>query len=131
MIRLENIVDALERTDDTTEQFLNIKTGEIVFIDSLYGDDNDEELLEETEFSDNYVILPNQYEINEFEIMKNFAFSVEDNLIKEKLLNVLNHRHPFRNFKDQIWVLGIREDYFKFRENAYYNIAKNGVIIME
>lgn len=124
MVKLKVIVDALEMASDMFEQFVNSQTGEVVFVSSDFRDEDDEELIEEIESSDYYIRLPDQYEINEYNIMKDFANSLEDNFMKNKLLNVLKNRRPYRNFKDEVLYLGIREDYFKFREEVYYEMAK-------
>ncbi len=122
-VYIEDIADALEETFDTWEQFLNKETGEIV---SLPNSDNDcvdfeeyEELADEIEFSDNYVRLPNQYDINEYKIMEAFAEEREDG----RLFRALNGRKPFRHFKDAINNIGIAEEYYKFRYLAFCDIA--------
>ncbi len=123
MIKLKDIVDAFDMISETSEQFINIKNGEVIVLDEAVCDE-DNELLEEIAYSDNYIRLPSQYEINEYKIMKDFAYSMENDIIRDKLLNVLRYRHPLRHFKDEVFYLGIREEYFSFREEAYYTIAK-------
>lgn len=82
-------------------------------------------LAEEIEMSDNYIRLPNQYEIDEFSIMVDFAESLDDEEVIHKLSKALNGRKPFRHFKDEIFYLGIREEYFAFQKSKYLQIAEN------
>ncbi len=112
---------------DLFQYFLNVETGELDFlpIDFDNLDEDEKELLEEIDNSNRYLGLPGQFEINEYEIMKNFAYSLEDEATSNELLAVLQRRKPFRNFKDRIIYCGVREQYFEFREKAFYEIAKS------
>ncbi len=124
MVKIENIVDAFDMISDTSEQFLNTKTDEIIILD-VENCDEDKDLLEEIIYSNQYIRLPSQYEINEYKIMKDFSYSMENNLVRDKLLDSLRKKHPYRKFKDEIFYLGIREEYFAFRKEAYFSIAKD------
>ncbi|MBN1633415.1 MAG: hypothetical protein JW917_04535 [Ignavibacteria bacterium] len=53
-----------------------------------------------------------------FEIMEDFAHSVEDEAIKERLLKILDRAKPFRNFKYEIDDYpDLREKWFKFKSD--------------
>ena len=67
--------------------------------------------------------MPSQYDVNQYQIMENFADNVNDVRIAKKLWIALNGRKPFRHFKDRINYLGIAQDYYKFRFQAYLDIA--------
>ena len=123
-IFIEDIAIAIEETMDGWEQFLNRKTGEIVSLpstDNAYVDfeDEDKELMEEFDSSGYYVRLPDQYEINEYEIMEDFA----DEQNNDYLFRALNGRKTFRHFKDAINELGIEKLYYEFRYQAFCKIA--------
>ncbi len=126
MIKLSRAVDGLEMLNDDFQYFINIETEEIEFLPNHLGDidEDEEEILEKIEQSDKYYKLPDQFEINEYQIMENFAYSLKDQYIKNKLLTVLNRRKPFRNFKAAICNYDVRDAYFEFRTKAYYQIAE-------
>lgn len=84
----------------------------------------DEEFKDEIAFSHDYVRLPDQYEIQEYRIMQKFTDSLNNVYCQEKLYRALNGRKPYRHFKDEINYLGISELYYKWRSEAYYNIAR-------
>ena len=122
-INLKIIADALDETFEGWNQFLNRETGEVISFpeDKGYyvGDDYDAEMDRLTN-SELYVCLPDQYEIHEYGIMEDFARKSR----KTELMTALRQKHPYRRFKDEIVYLGIDKLYYSFRENAYYEIAK-------
>lgn len=124
-VKLSEIADCLEMTMQNWEQYYNKKTGEFVALPDCDRNEEDEMLAEKIEMSDNYIRLPNQYEIDEFSIMVDFAESLDDEEATYKLSKALNGRKPFRHFKDEIFYLGIREEYFAFQKSKYLQIAEN------
>lgn len=74
--------------------------------------------IEKDEKEEKYVQLPSQYDINEWEIMRDFCYSLEDEEKTQDLLNAIHGRGAFRYFKDMIFKMGIRDDWFKFRDKV-------------
>lgn len=52
-----------------------------------------------------------------FGIMENFIDEVDDKNLKRKLINALEHRHPFANFKNTIENSDYREKWFAFKQS--------------
>lgn len=120
MIKLKDVADAFDEINEGWAIYLDKETGEIIYV----PDDND--FIDEEEFEENlekinsdtegrFVALPDQFEINEFQIMVYFAESLSNQKHIEKLTYALRGRKPFRNFKDTIRYLDIAEDYYAFR----------------
>ena len=103
---------------------MNTATGEFVALSDGSYVEPDVALAEEIEISDDYIRLPNQHEIYEYNIMENFALATPDADKRNKLFCVLNGRKPFRNFKDTINYLGLDDEYYAFRFLAHVDIAK-------
>ena len=120
---VEDIATALDESFNDWQQFLNIQTGEIEVLSNDRLLDTDEELAKKIDTSNDYIKLPSQYDLNQYQIMENFADNVNDVRIAKKLWIALNGRKPFRHFKDTINYLGIAQDYYKFRFQAYLDIA--------
>ena len=63
-----------------------------------------------------------------FKIMEGFADKVADNKLQQKLINALNHKRPFANFKHLIDNSNFRQDWFDYRqawlEQYVYNILE-------
>ncbi len=65
-----------------------------------------------------YIRVDQMSSCDSFNVMEKFAYSIPDEKFKEKLLNVLEKRKPFRNFKYEIDESDYREDWFAFRDKA-------------
>jgi hypothetical protein len=72
---------------------------------------------------DDYLKLPSKFDIDEYEIMERFCLSVSDEKISNVLLAKIRGSGAFRRFKDTIYQYGIEEDWFRFRDEAYKEIA--------
>lgn len=124
----EVIADKLEETTDCWQQYFNIKTGEFEALSDGTYVETDLELAEKIENSDDYVRLPNQYDINEYNIMEQFAESLTNHLQASSLCNALRVRKPFRKFKDQLNYLGLEDKYYSYRHLKYIEIAREWCI---
>jgi len=101
-------------------------------VDEIVSDSNDYSDLE-TEFfqdvknvlalDDDYLKLPSKFDIDEYEIMERFCLSVSNEKISKALLGKIRGSGAFRRFKDTIYQYRIEEDWFKFRDEAYKEIA--------
>ena len=107
---------------------MNIKTCELVSLpdcDNDYVDrgEEDEELAEEIEFSDDYIALLDKYELREKDVMYRFADHVGGNK-GDQLFRALRGRHPYRYFKETADYLGLIQEYYAFRYDAYCRFAE-------
>ena len=127
-ISLSKIATALDEYMSEWQQFLNIKTGEIVSLpDDPYLFDDKEEydrLVEKIDETDDYKCLPTQYELNEYHIMMDFACEYPNETISKKLQDALHRSKPYRHFKEEINHFGIAERYYDYRFRAYTEIAR-------
>ncbi|MBD3218536.1 MAG: hypothetical protein GF310_09695, partial [candidate division Zixibacteria bacterium] len=64
-----------------------------------------------------------QFEINEYRMMEKFALSVTDQSNSDELYYALKGRGAFRFFKDTVWRLGLRDEWFKYRDSQYEELA--------
>lgn len=120
-IDLKTIVDAFESISDSFDQYLNVKTGEIIFLPGIryMGSMEDfEDDIEKVDSSDDYIRLPDQSELREYNIMEEFINSISLKSIKINLLNCIHKKHVFRNFKIEANKLGIINDYYEFRRKC-------------
>lgn len=69
-VELEKIVDAIEQTMQEVSFYYNKKTGEISFVSFEFSSDLDKELIEEIECSDDYLMIPDQYERHDHKLCK-------------------------------------------------------------
>lgn len=137
VVNPEEIVGKLEMANDQTDVFLNIRTGEFVYLSEFGVREENEELAEEIDANEeDYVRLPSSYDIHEYHIMKCFIESLEDETVKARLSRAIRGRGAFRCFKDTICELDVREDWFVFKSAALRDIAiawckENGIAFSE
>ena len=141
-VNLKDIVDEMEIQVDEYYKYLNKETGAIVTISkeelgiaeeseeeddfSQYPDwqqDSIKEALDVLLNWDDYVELPDKWEINEYDIMEDFCLSIKDNKISNALYAAIKGRGAFRRFKDSICTYGIEDNWYKFRDLTLRNIA--------
>ena len=137
-IKLSNLADAFEEVFDGWEQYLNKDTGTITAVPESKGlyDDPDEweEIIAMIEEGEQFVRLPNQYEINEYRVMEDFAdfaggglkyvSKEQANVIGQKLYEALQGRGAFRRFKNTLNYYGIADEYYAYRHIYYVELAK-------
>lgn len=138
VVKLEEIIEALEIQSSEMRSFLNLTNGEIVTVtdEELRVAEDEEsivdlpsweqdiiktaqEILEE----DFFISLPSQFEINEYRIIEEFCLSIKEDSIRDTIYNSIKGSGAFRRFKDKIRKLGIEEEWYKYRTNAIKEIA--------
>ncbi len=63
---------------------------------------------------DNYVALPNYFEIKDSDIMEEFIEEVSNAKKKRQLENCMWQKGMYRKFKDKLIEIGLENDYYKF-----------------
>lgn len=124
--KLSLIIEGMDRAKDCEQYYLNIKNGR-VFVSTELGIfyiDDVQKLDEDILYADNIISLPGQYVINEYKIVKNFIETIKDHQTKSQLLIVIQGNEAFRRFKDSCINISVIKDWFKYRDNTYYELAK-------
>lgn len=139
-VKLEDIITQIDFA--STPTFLNKSTREIHLVPEdlnmlLKEDDFDEERLTEWEMEfvpivrdirdnpDNYIPLPDQFDINDYDIMESFALSLKDDLLREEIYSLIKGTGVFRRFQEKISRAGIKNECYKFRDKANRENAIN------
>lgn len=112
--------------------YYNKRTGEIKnMLDMDSWDGADEELWEEDqkeleENSADYIEFEGFESRESFIIMEDFAETVDDSKLRDSLINALNKRKPFANFKWQIDNSGdYRQQWFDYKNKRYIEHVKD------
>ncbi|CAB1253061.1 MULTISPECIES: UPF0158 family protein [Clostridium] len=140
-VKMEDVLQAIELADDGGNCYYNKITGKIIYIDDEtrrmaenYDEDDVERLLEwqlddvkaaidVEENWDNYISLPSKFDINEYDIMVQFCYSLDNDKISNKLLNALNGKGAFRRFKDAVIRFNVEKEWYKFKDDEFNKIA--------
>ncbi|WP_163379195.1 hypothetical protein [Cyclobacterium sp. SYSU L10401] len=62
-----------------------------------------------------------------YQVMENFAFSLNDAVFREEILHELSKRKPFQRFKMMIDDSDYRQDWFDFKKKAYIDFVKEQI----
>ena len=122
-VKLSAVIDALDFTNDEIEYYYN-PTNEEIFMSNIgdYENLNEDEL---DELFENSIMLPTRYDINEYEMMEDFVETIEDSRLQNQLYISLNGSGAFRRFKETCINFDIINDWYKFRDEKYKEIAIN------
>ena len=122
-VKLSEVIDALEFTNDEIEYYYNPDTGEIFMSNIGDFEDLDEDELDE--LFEKSIMLPTRYDINEYGMMEDFAETIKDVRLQNQLYISLNGSGAFRRFKDTCINFDIINDWYKFRDEKYKELAIN------
>jgi Uncharacterised protein family (UPF0158) len=138
VVSLKAVINEMDVIDESHTVFLNKKTGELITLsdDEIYDIDDEQshddvppwqkEIIEKRQEvldSEDYLELPTKFEIHEWAIMEKFCSSFDDPELRKDFLNKIHGRGAFRIFKDAIHQRGMAEEWYRFREKAFEQIA--------
>jgi hypothetical protein len=140
VVKLSAIIDGMECQGDEMESYLDRVAGEVFTISQetlravedeedldAYPDWQQEEIENARRISQDqagqFVQLPTQWDIHEYDIMERFIETVQDEAAANALYRAIKGRGAFRYFKDMLDELGIQEQWFAFRNQAIKEIA--------
>jgi len=110
-VDLAKLVDAFTMQSHDIPYYLNCETGDIF---PLIEGMEEYEMREEIEDSDNYIPLPSQYELNEYEIMEEFV-SLQAPKMQKILTMAIEGKGAFRRFKNTVQEYGIDTQWYAFQ----------------
>ena len=137
-VKLDDIIEALEFSD-ALHSYLNRATGKVLSFteETLSAADHEEKpLLEHPEWmqepilearrmreSNDWIAIPGKFDLDEYRIMQNFCYSVEDEEIARELIYAIDGSGAFRRFKNAIHRYGIADQWYQFRQRAFERFA--------
>lgn len=139
MIRLRDVVDALEIQGEEMKAYLNRQTGVVTILadEELSAAENEVAVEDFPEWqqenvriaiaileTNDYLQLPDQYEIHEWSIMRDFCETVTNPSQRQALLDSIHGKGAFRYFKDTLYRYGIEQQWYRFRTETLRRIAK-------
>ena len=137
-VSLHAVAEKMQEGSDESFAHIHRTTGELFTIlqeeiDIVERDkprdelaDWQQEMVQQTErvlASDDFLPLPTQYEIHEYDIMERFCESITDERVADDLLRRIRGSGAFRRFKDGVLRHGIADQWYQFRDRALESIA--------
>ena len=138
-VSLQSVVNEMDVPSDEMTAYINKKTGELFTVseEEMHiieaGNDDDEFVPEwqkeilpkvrEVLESDDFVALPDKFEIHEYSIMERFCLSLPDEALQNELRHAIRGSGAFRRFKAAIYRKEIQDDWYRFRNESLKRIA--------
>jgi hypothetical protein len=134
-VSLTKVADELEMMSNDIEVYISTQTGHMVAVtedlESMLDDDDPPEWaldvipeVREALNSDEFIQLPDAWEINDYDIMKDFCYAVQDEALRNDVLDLIRGGGAFRRFKGFVHRKGIEKDWYAYRERAIRQIAR-------
>ena len=121
-VKLSDIIDAIDFTDQYTEYFLDKETGEVLMVNDMVMSTSEKEEIYDQLDEHGFYRLPAQRDIDDYRSMEDFISELTSPAA-EKLSRVISGRGAFRRFKDEIIRLGVEKEWYAFEEDAHKRIA--------
>jgi hypothetical protein len=119
-LSLDTTAGEFDMISSDTRRFYNTETGEFDFHNDFSGiDDGGNERFEEN----CWIAAPSQNDIGEYDILSDFADSITNPRKNEQLSVALNGRGAFWRFKDTVYHVGLADEWFAFKHQAYEKLA--------
>lgn len=118
-VRLDELMDAFDNCRIGFEYWLDLQTGELILVgEEIMTTDEIEKIMEQIEEEpERYLPIPEREHHESYQEMVEFAETVKDELLKEKLFIALDGRGAFRRFKNVPYNYPEeRERWFSFKE---------------
>ena len=132
-VNLSDLITGVESQSDENFSYIDKRTNTVCLISQEAisaaedGEDDYPEWMDEMvqlaksylEDDTNFIALPSQYDVDEYSMMENFTFSLNDERHKENLSIALQGKGAFRRFKDTVIYLGIEDNWYQYRDKQY------------
>ncbi|MRR18066.1 MAG: hypothetical protein EG826_16585 [Deltaproteobacteria bacterium] len=137
VVSLKEAVDAMDTMSDQIHSYLHLKTGRWISLseeilsmaedDSMPGDHPDWEqemilIARDILTTDDYLELPDRFEIHEYNIMREFCLSREGRA-GDDLVDQIRGKGAFGRFRNAVRRHRIEDQWYQFREKAMEEIA--------
>ena len=138
-VALRDILEGMDLPSDEFIAYLHRPSGRVILVsdeallaaeDGLEGEEAGVEEIELADArailaaEDDYLPLPERFDIDEYRMMERFAIGVADPSAQEDLLIALRGRGAFRRFKDAVRQLGLADEWYAWRDRGYEEVAR-------
>ena len=130
-VKLSEIIDAIESADQYSQYFLDKETGKVAFVSEMGMTYDEQQEIYDVLDEHGFYRLPTSYDIHEYKIMEDFVYSLPDPAC-DRLSIAISGKGAFRRFRDTVRRLGLSEQWYAWRDNAFRRLAvewceENGV----
>ena len=119
-VDLQDLCAAYSDYSGDNTHYLDLETGEIIYISEFMDEDLSGELEERVEEEDEerFIFIPCESPEEGYRDMVDFIVAVKDERVKERLSDAVNGRGAFRRFKDALLDYpDLRSRWFRFKDD--------------
>ena len=135
---LHAVLDAMNFQSDEMTAYVQRSTGRVIVVsdeamrdaedgaDADFGGEAEElaDALAILKSPDEYLPLPDRFEIDEYRMMEHFAAGVAADSARAQLQDSMHGRGAFRRFKDTAHRLGFLDAWYAYRDRSYEALAR-------
>ncbi len=137
-VKLSAVAAEMDVFDDEWTVYIHRRTGKIITITPEDLDPFEDEMSEESMpeeprehpgvslealESDEYVALPDKFEIHEWALMEDFIGTLQDDELRAQLERLIHRRGAFAGFREELDVHGQLGMWLQYRDEAFLKIA--------
>ena len=117
-VKLSDIIDAIEMTDQYSEYFLDKETGKMEWVSDMAMTQEEQEEVYNRLDEHGFYRLPTSFDIHDYDIMEEFVYTLSGSA-RDKLASAIQGKGAFRRFKDTVIRLGIDQEWYDFQSAEY------------
>ena len=117
-VKLSDIIDAIEMTDQYSEYFLDKETGKVEWVSDMAMTQEEQEEVYDRLDEHGFYRLPTSFDIHDYDIMEEFVYTLSGSA-RDKLASAIQGKGAFRRFKDTVIRLGIDQEWYDFQLAEY------------
>ena len=121
-VKLSEIIDAIEMMDVYSEYFIDKETGEIECVNDMTMSSSEKDEVYDSLDEHGFYRLPTSFDIRDYDIMEAFVNTLSG-IEYEKLAHAIQGKGAFRRFKDNVYDLGIDQQWYDYQAKEYRRIA--------
>ena len=122
MIKLSEIIEALEDVDINMTAYYNTKTNEILWQNGIEPEYSTYK--KEDEFNAAIIFMFDFTSKNDYDIMQDFIYHISNDSLRNELFNATRCKGAFYRFREITDYRNITNDWYKFQDDEYKKIAE-------
>ena len=117
-VKLSDIIDAIEITDQYSEYFLDKETGKVEWVSDMAMTQEEQDEVYDRLDEHGFYRLPTSFDIRDYDIMEDFIDTLSGSN-HDRLASAIQGKGAFRRFKDAVIRMGIDKQWYDFQADAY------------
>ena len=121
-VKLSDIISALESADQFSDYYLDRETGEIEMVNDMFTSEEEKAEIRSRLDHHGFYRLPKVGDIDSYGLMVEFI-ETRSGQTRERLAAAIKGKGAFSRFKDALFSLGIRQEWYDFKADLYRRTA--------